>query len=288
MKQVNKYFQYDTLLHSALNISDDKKSALKLIDQAIKMNPHFYRAYHYRCIINEEHKEWEQGLIDHDLFLDKKGILENKNGFDGGYRYRLDNSSSVVDDLIKSKPQVAQNYYIRGCYRMGKEDWGAAFEDLRVCIKKDPNHALAFCRMGEVKLKQENISGGVRDLKKSISLDPSNTHPYYHLGMHYLSINKEAEAVKLFKKAVEINEYAWPIYQELGDIYMKRKDNKSAIECYTEAIKINPVNSDLYQKRSKCFKHIGQIENAAKDQEMIKLIDLETKHIKSFTRPTHL
>ncbi len=282
MTNLNKRTKYKNLISKATRTTG--QDAIKLIDQAININPNWPEAYNIRHWINFEIGNTDQSLIDHDKFMDMDGVMIHKDALYGDYKYRNQDIQEKIknyNEEIANNPGNAHLYYERGRAYMAGGDYNAAMHDILSCINIEPDHALAYCRRGEIKLTLGDNSGAEVDFKESISLCPSNPHPYYHLAHYYLSVNNEKAAIKLFLDILKLNPQNWNVLGCLGSVYMQKEDYKTAAQYYTDVIKINPVLIEAYENRACCYEKLGENELAEKDNEMVELLREEERNIKN-------
>ena len=101
--------------------------------------------------------------------------------------------SSLKRSLAAQPDQVAASYYLALTYdALGDEDQAVpVFRDL---LKRHPQHAPSYVKLGGILLKEHQYDEAQQDLERAVSLDPASVEAHYQLGTLLRRLGKTAEA----------------------------------------------------------------------------------------------
>lgn len=131
---------------------NDLHGALKNLNLAIELNPHFASAYN------------DRGLV----------------------RYKLGFKKSAVEDLtvaIALNPYRAKYYSNRGFMLTRLEDYNGAIADYNSALMLNPNMARAYFNRGAIHMQIENSLAALADFEAAIRLNPNLGKAYFNRGL---------------------------------------------------------------------------------------------------------
>ncbi len=101
--------------------------------------------------------------------------------------------SSLKQSLAAQPDQVAASYYLGLTYdAIGDDDQAVPiFRDL---LKRHPQHAPSYVKLGGILLRQHQYDEAEQDLERAISLDPGSVEAHYQLSMLLRHFGKTAES----------------------------------------------------------------------------------------------
>jgi tetratricopeptide (TPR) repeat protein len=101
--------------------------------------------------------------------------------------------SSLKRSLAAQPDQVAASYYLALTYdALGDEDQAVpVFRDL---LKRHPQHAPSYVKLGGILLRKHQYDEAQQDLERAVSLDPGSVEAHYQLGTLLRRLGKTAEA----------------------------------------------------------------------------------------------
>ena len=101
--------------------------------------------------------------------------------------------SSLKQSLAAQPDQVAASYYLGLTYdAIGDDDQAVPiFRDL---LKRHPQHAPSYVKLGGILLRQHQYEEAEQDLERAISLDPGSVEAHYQLSMLLRHFGKTAES----------------------------------------------------------------------------------------------
>jgi tetratricopeptide (TPR) repeat protein len=151
------------------------KEAIKMFNEAIRINPKSAKAYNNRGSGNYGLANYKAALVDMDM-----AIILN--------------------------PNYAKAFNKRGDTKMRLNDFAGALSDLNKSILLDSTDANAYFHRGRCRFGLNNTAGAIEDLTKAIELYPTYYEAFIQRGLAYDKLKdynksradqKEAEVIKM-------------------------------------------------------------------------------------------
>ena len=204
--------------------SGNIENALKITNEAIKLNPKNYIAFSNRAAFifegiskRENLKEGERDLMVEDF----KHSLEICDKFSKAQRnlIKLFYELKEFDNVI----EYAEDYY-----------------------KKFKKSSEILARLGDALYEKGEFEKAINYLDEALISDPVFNFSYIIRGKCYANLNEYDKAIDDLNKAIEIDS-TWSLaYKERGYCYKKQNKKRLAQRDYFEALKVNPQNYESY------------------------------------------
>jgi len=156
-----------------------------------------------------------------------------------------DNAISAGREILKTKPDSAQDQYNLGIIYLKKNDAADALAAFQKTLELDASFDQAWYNIGLVHFRDKNYPNAIEAFKHFDQRKPNNPDCLYNIGAAYLQQKKYEEALKPLQQCLELkpdNAYA---HYNLGIAYYVLKDNYSAsAECQT----LRSLNPELAEK----------------------------------------
>lgn len=123
-----------------------------------------------------------------------------------------------------------------------------ALDYYRAAVKKKPNSALLFNKMGITELMIHRLKDARKDFGRALKLDKRYADAYNNLGVVYYAEKNAGKAIKQYKKAIELHPDVAPYHNNLGAAYFQKKQFEKAIESYSEALRLDP---NIFERTSR-------------------------------------
>ncbi len=140
------------------DVSEYAYEAERLLEQAIRLDPQFARAYTLLAHLHGGHYWFQPGRTPERLARMKEAI---------------DRAFELDPDLPEARLALAE-YYYRGFY-----DYPRALEQLELARRSMPNNARLFYTLGLTYRRVGQHDRSVDSFERSFRLDPANAPPYY-------------------------------------------------------------------------------------------------------------
>jgi tetratricopeptide (TPR) repeat protein len=195
--------------------------ALKLYDQAIKLDPSFREAYLNRGLIYKYKGEWDKAIADFDqgvkysygevaseIYFERGFAQIQKKNFDASI---TDFTTAIARAPTRTASDVVQSYALRAEAYMNKREYAKAASDLNFVIELNPQSSYAYLTRGRAKYEQQDAVGAIADYTKAISLNPKDPRPYFMRGFAYGSLRQYKEAKVDLEEAIRLDPEITPL-----------------------------------------------------------------------------
>lgn len=251
------------------------KQAIKLLSQAIRINPEYSSAYNSRGDAYYRLGDYEKSQQDSSA-----AIRNNPNDanayYDRGFSlYFLGEYNGAIIDYnqaIKLNPDNANAYYGRGLARYEIKENQKAITDLNQAIAINPKFASAYFQRGIIHREIKEKLEAIKDFEKAIEINPKYIEAYYERGKTRYALNEKPAAKKDFTKVIELDSKYVDAYIARADVYNDLGYPKQAYEDYEKAIEMNPEDAKAYIHRGKYRFKMKDVEGAIENyNQAIKL-----------------
>ncbi|MEM6753448.1 MAG: tetratricopeptide repeat protein [Cyanobacteria bacterium P01_C01_bin.38] len=254
----------------------DYKQAIKLLSQAININPRYSSAYnsrgdaYYRLGNYEKSQQDASAAIRHNpkdanAYYDRAFSLYLIGEFNG----------AIIDykQAIKLDPEYANAYYGRGLARHEIKENKKAIEDLDRAIALNPKFTKAYLQRGIINREIGEKLEAIKDFDKAIKTNSKYTEAYYERGKTRYQLNEKIAAKKDFTKVIELDPKYIDAYIARADVHTDLGYPKQAYEDYETAIEMNPKDVNAYIHRGKYRFKMKDIEGAIENYDLAIKLD---------------
>jgi tetratricopeptide (TPR) repeat protein/V8-like Glu-specific endopeptidase len=211
--------------------------SIEAMNQAIKLNPRYTKAYLARASANFMFKRIGAALADADRAIDS------------------DPNSAIA--------------YAGKCFFLS--EFGKQGEALGVCdraVALAPKNAMAYNVRGLVALRLRNYSVAAADLERSIELNPNLYYAYNNLAITRYSQRNVLQALNLARRSVQIAPQSPGAHSLLGQLLVENKDYQQGLAELNTALGWNPKIADAYKARAIAHQALGNPTAARLDTQM--------------------
>jgi tetratricopeptide (TPR) repeat protein len=228
------------------------QQAIKLLSQAIRINPEYSSAYNSRGDAYYRLGNYEKSQQDSSAAI-RNNPSDANAYFDRAFSLYLveEYNGAIVDynQAIKLNPDDANAYYGRGLARYQIKENDKAIADFDRAIAINPKFTLAYFERAIVRREIKEILKAIEDFDRAIKINPKYTEAYYERGKTYYALNQKNAAKKDFTKVIELDSKFVEAYIARADVYDDLGYPKQAYEDYEKAIEMNPENTKAYIHR---------------------------------------
>ncbi|HEY7096822.1 MAG TPA: tetratricopeptide repeat protein [Terriglobales bacterium] len=123
-----------------------------------------------------------------------------------------------------------------------------ALDYYRAALKKKPDSALTYNKIGIVELQIQRYKEARKDFEKAIKADRNFSNAYNNLGAVYYEQKKYGSAIKQYEKALKLQPDIATFYCNMGAAYFAKKDFEKASVNYAKALELDP---DVLERHSR-------------------------------------
>jgi tetratricopeptide (TPR) repeat protein len=190
--------------------------AIKWYSEAVKKRPDFSDAYYNRGLVYQILEKNEEALVDFSKAFaldDKFAPALFKKAEMLQTLQRFDEAIPAVDELVKSFPDSAANWTLKG----------------------------------DILLQKEDLSGSLSSYDRSLALDSTSIETLINKGVVLQEMNEIDLAEGVFKKALKSGKYEDLLNNNLGYLAIQRMQWDLAAAYVKKALEKDPKN-ELYLK----------------------------------------
>jgi tetratricopeptide (TPR) repeat protein len=196
-----------------LGAKRDFKRALEVIDRALVQQQSHAGLHNLRGTIllgsgdfNSAVAEFDRAVALQPQFADAH---RNRISVKLALPQKLPGALADCDDFIRSLPEMALAYTLRGEVLMQQKKLPEARADLTTAIAKDSNYAAAWIDRGQVYLLEKDYSDAIADLTHAIELNGKSDMAYGLRGKAYLAQKRAELAIPDLQKSLSLNKTNW-------------------------------------------------------------------------------
>ena len=203
----------------------DHKSAEKLFNEAIELNPQNALAWHNRGWAYIEQKNYKQALTDFNM-------------------------------AAELNPNSELPYFGRGFVYIGQKKYSEAVAQYDKVIAMNPKYAAAWNNRGAAKSWLNQMQEAIADYNKAIELNPNYYQAYENRGKAFNALGEHGKASTDFKRAMKIynsNKGGDKLIEEALEL-SERGEATAALDRLNQAAKLYPDNQYVFVNRGNIYK----------------------------------
>lgn len=216
-------------------------------------------------------------------------------------------SIQYFNQVIRSKPWLAEPYFFRAVAKINLDDYKGAEDDCTACIERNPFLAQAYYARGIARQSMENYDGAIADYEKGLEFKredrqmmvneavayiqkkdyegakgmfeklmaafPKYSMNYLSRGAMYLEEGDTVRAMADYDEAVKLDPYYAPAYGNRAILHYQMQDFKDALSDLNEAIRLNPKESGYYINRGLVSYQLNNLRGAMADYDQVVSMD---------------
>ena len=311
-QSAKKYYKTAMAFAKSENYGD----AIKNFSKAIEMDPNYIRAYVSRADVYAKQEKYEDAVKDYErassldpgeevylyhsadmyyllgnydkaLLNATQAININKKYVDA---FKVKTLALIKQDKIGEAEKVGlkafelrkdyDTYYNLAVIYFSQKKYTDAekyFQDAHV---KDPKKVEPLIDLAKTYCAQERYDEAINTAYQVFSIDSKNKDAFWlrananEKKMQYQSaINDLSQIIVYHPNADYIND----IYMKRGDIYFAFNQHMNAVNDYTKVIISEPNRASAYAQRAKAYEAIRSYDEAIKDYEKLKSMNLTSE-----------
>lgn len=228
------------------NLSD-MQSALKVLHDAIKANPHNEGAIYEMAYCYDQLGQFDKSIKSYSDFID-----ENPYSFTAWYN--LGNAYLKLEDFDQAiwaydyctliNDEFGPVYFNMGNAYLSLDKYTKAIESFEKCIELDGDDPLAFCYIGECHEQLGQLDLARHYYKRSLELAPELPEAWLGMGIVEDLEGKTREGLVLIQKAYDLAPDNTGIIHVLAGAYEKLEEFDQAADYYEMALALEPEDGD--------------------------------------------
>lgn len=228
-------------------LDNDYNSAIKVLREAIAMNPHNEGAIYEMAFCYDQLEEYDRSIDCYSNFID-----ENPYSYTAWYNLgnaysKLENYEKAIwayDYCIIINEDFSPVYFNLANAYLSMDKYNMAIENFTKCIDLEGDDATAYCYIGECYEQLGQLDLAKHHYQKSLELAPMLPDAWLGLGILEDLNGNTQEGIVLIHKALELDPNNAGICCVLGTAYQKLEKNDEALTYYYLALEVEPEDEE--------------------------------------------
>lgn len=181
-------------------------------------------------------------------------------------------SIQYFNQVIKSKPWLAEPYFYRAVAKINLDDFKGAEEDCSLCLERNPFLVQAYYARGIARQSQEKYDQAIVDYEKGLEFKHEDRQMLVNMAVAHIQKKDYPGAEKTFEVLISAHPNYAMNYLTRGAMYLEKGDSAKALADYNKAIGMDPYYAPAYGNRAILLYQTHDLKNALADlNEAIRL-----------------
>ena len=209
--QSNFSLEIDYIKIGDLFLQQDKlHQAAQCYQQAIKLNPSFFKSYHKLASVLADLKQWQEAI-------------------------------AAYQTAIQLNPNFCWSYHGLGQALMQIEQWQKAIAAYQTAIQLNPDFCWSYYHLGKAYIQLEQWQNAASSYEQAITISSDISQFYQELGYIYIKLKAWDKAVSMFQARLTIDSTPAiaKVYMSLMEALFQLEQWQEIIEVYRQIQKLN-------------------------------------------------
>lgn len=181
-------------------------------------------------------------------------------------------SIQYFNQVIKSKPWLAEPYFYRAIAKVNLDDFKGAEEDCSSCLERNPFLVQAYFCRGIARQSQAKYAEAIADYRKGLEFKSEDRQMLLNEAIANIQLKNFDEAEKTYEKLISLHPKYTLAYLTRGAMFLEKGDSVSAMNDYNKVIELDPYYSQVYAQRALLYYQTKELDKALNDlNEAIRL-----------------
>lgn len=187
-------------------------------------------------------------------------------------KYFLDDFKGAEEDCTLS---IDRNQFLYGAYqlradsRQNQKNYKGAEEDYEMSLKQNPNDKFILINLGIVNIENKDFDKAEEYLNQLVKIHPSFTEGILTRANLYLEKADTIKALDDINKAIDKDQYFAPSYAMRGSVELMQKQYENAIKDYDKTIELDPLATNYYINRGLAKYYTNDLRGAMSDYDYV-------------------
>jgi tetratricopeptide (TPR) repeat protein len=188
-------------------------------------------------------------------------------------------SIQYFNQVIKSKPWLAEPYFYRAVAKISLDDYKGAEEDCSLCLERNPFLVQAYYARGIARQNLDNFDGAINDYNKGLEFKVEDRQMLVNKAVAFIQKKDYDGAAGVFEELMAAHPRHAMNYMTRGTMYLEKGDTLLALEDYNHSIELDPYYAPAYGNRAIVYYRTNDMKAALADlNEAIHLNTRENGH----------
>ena len=181
-------------------------------------------------------------------------------------------SIQYFNQVIKSKPYLAEPYLFRAVAKLNLDDYVGAESDLTLCVDRNPFIVYAYLYRGVARQNLGHYEKAIEDYNKALGFWPENQQTLINKAIAYMQMKDHPEALETLNLLIQYHPNYIQAYVSRGGVYVEKGDTVAALNDFGKALELEKYYAPVYSQRGLLYYIQGKYEDALADlNEAVRL-----------------
>jgi tetratricopeptide (TPR) repeat protein len=185
-------------------------------------------------------------------------------------------SIQYFNQVIRSKPYLAEPYLYRALAKLSLDDFKGAENDFTLCLERNPFLVHAYQYRGAARQSLGDFEGAIADYTKGLEFRPEDKQMLLNKSIAFVQLENYDSALSTVNLLLKYQPNFTQAYVTRGSVFAEQKDTVKAFTDFDKAIELDRYYVPAYAQRGMLYFHQADYTEALKDYD--QAIYLETKH----------
>jgi len=227
----------------------DYRRAIEDFNQALRINPDFAEAYHYRGRSRYKKGDYLGAIHDYSQVLRINPGNAEAYSNRGLVRAELGDRWGAMQDYkqaLEIDSKHIKTYLNRSSLRVQLEDYQGAIADCNAVLHINPNLPKAYLNRGLAHFELEDYQKAMEDYNQALKINPNLAEGYFNRGLNRVALGEYKDAIADFNQALKLNPNYTQAYLNRGYTRLQAGDNWGSLEDFDQALHLDPVSAKAY------------------------------------------
>ncbi len=174
-------------------------------------------------------------------------------------------SIQYFNQVIRSKPWLAEPYFYRAVAKINLDDYKGAEEDCTLCLERNQFLVQAYYARGIARQSQDNYAGAIADYNKGLEFKPDDRQMMVNRAVAFIQQKDFDGAEKAFDHLIKEYPRNSVNYLTRGAMYTEKGDTVKALADYDRAVELDPYYAPAYGNRAILRYQVNNLKGALED-----------------------
>ena len=162
-------------------------------------------------------------------------------------------SIQYFNQVIRSKPNLAEPYLYRGIAKYYLDDYTGAEQDMTECIARNPFIWMAYQVRGSCRQSLGKYKEAIEDYDKGMEFRPEDRFFLFGKGTALAQLKEYDESIEMLSRLIRFQSKFIPAYLTRGAVYEETGDSIQAMSNYNAALEIDKYYAPTYERRAMLY-----------------------------------
>ncbi|MDR0427571.1 MAG: tetratricopeptide repeat protein [Dysgonamonadaceae bacterium] len=182
-------------------------------------------------------------------------------------------SIQYFNQVIKSKPYLAEPYLYRAIAKFNLDDYQGAESDFTLCLERNPFLVYAYQYRGAARQNLNNYEGAVEDYVKGLEFRPGDKQMLLNKSIAYAQLKNYDSALNTLDSLLVLHPKFMHAYLTRGSVWLEKGDTVKALTDYDQTLELDSYYAPAYSRRGMLYFQTERYKEALADLDQAIYLD---------------